>query len=54
MPKQTIMLDLYKDGKKQAEVDIVNYTIEEIKLLLEIQEMMGRTWSYRHIRGNNY
>lgn len=51
------MLDLYKDGKKQAEVDVGEYSIKEIELLLEIQEMMGRTWIYggliNHLKGRD-
>ena len=53
MPKQTIMLDLYKDGIKVGELDITDMPIKQIEIELELQEYQGRTWSYRY-KGRNF
>lgn len=47
MTKEIILLECYKDNHKVAEVDVAEYSIKEIELLLEIQEDMGRTWTYK-------
>ncbi len=45
--KPLAMLEMFKDGIKVAEDDPTRYTKAELKVLLEIQEMQGRTWKYR-------
>ena len=47
MPKQIVLLEVFKNGKKQAETDITHYNVDELGLLLDIQEDMGRTWGYK-------
>ena len=47
MPKQIVLLEVFKNGKKQAETDITHYNGNELGLLLDIQQNMGRTWGYK-------
>lgn len=47
MPKQIVLLEVFKDGKKQAETDITHYNVDELGLLLDLQEDMDRTWRYK-------
>lgn len=48
--KQTLMLDLFEDGKKVAEEDITRYTVKQLADLLLIQiEFYNRTWEYRPV-----
>ena len=47
MPKQLVLLETFKNGKKQAEVEVTHYNADELGLLLDIQQDMGRTWGYR-------
>lgn len=47
MTKEIILLECFKDNRKVAEVDMAEYSIKEIELLLKIQQDMGRTWTYK-------
>ena len=44
-----IMIDLFKNRRKVAEIDATEYTIQDIAYLLKLQDEMGRTWSYRKV-----
>jgi len=47
---QIILLEMYKNGRKVADEDITRYSVDELGLLLDIQQDMGRTWSYKTIK----
>lgn len=36
--------------KKVAEMDITNLATDELEAILELQEILGRTWSVKRIR----
>ena len=47
MQKNTVALLVgYKNGRKVCEHDITHLTTEEIALIVQNQQMQGRTWSY--------
>ncbi len=48
--KPLAMLEMFKDGVKVAEEDITKYTEKELKLLLEIQDMLGRAYGYKLLK----
>ena len=47
---QIILLEMYKNGRKVADEDITRYSVDELGLLLDIQQDMGRTWGYRIVK----
>ena len=48
------LLESYKNGKKQAEVDITHKTADEVRELIKTQEKQLRTWEYRHVSEDAY
>ncbi len=48
--KPLAIIEFFKDGIKVAEDDPTWYTEAELKVLLEIQEMQGRTWEYKILK----
>lgn len=44
-----ILMEMFKNGKKVAEMDISDLNPGKRKVEIEIQEMLGRTWTYKTI-----
>ena len=44
-----ILMEMFKDGKKVAENDVSEMNCEGLKMAIELQEMLGRTWTYKTI-----
>lgn len=45
--KPLAIIEFFKDGCKVAEDDVTRYTEEGLKVLLEMQEKLDRTWGYK-------
>ena len=48
-----ILMEMFEGDKKVAEEDISDMTPRKLKKAIALQEMQGRTWSYRTIIFND-
>lgn len=44
-----ILMEIFENGKKVAEDDVSEMNRKGLKMAEEIQEMLGRTWTYKTI-----
>ena len=51
--KKPIILEMFKDNVKVAEIDIADINLLEIEILLLIQVMLGRTWALKEDKDEN-
>lgn len=43
------LMEIFKDGEKEAEIDITDKTVQEITDIRREQEAMGREWGFRKV-----
>ncbi len=48
------LIEGFKDGKKQCEVDITDMTADQVWNTIKEQEYQGRSWNYKTIKPYNW